>query len=202
MDENTSISHGPLFGAGYRPYFYSSGKFLFYDRSGRGADPYRSVSDYTFAGSIVPKLGVYRQSTVEDIIERGYFAVPRSEPETAIISDKNHTSRLGLGDIISQIRGRYEIYARNMDQIELNKCNVINSQLSIEASRGGIAASSREAYSLTKNLNELYVQQCRERRDLWADISKLKLALPEQAQSYLSSCRKLSILDQPGGDLL
>lgn len=200
MDKNTSISHGPLFGIGYMPYFYSSGKFLLYDISGRGADSpkYRSVGVSNFTNDIVPK----KTPTVEDIIEKGYFAVPESEPETAIISDKNHTSRLGLGDIIDQIRGRYEIYAQNMYQIELNKCSTINSQLSIEASRGGVAANSKEAYGLTKSLNELYVQQCRERRDLWADISKLKLTLPEQAQSYLSSYRKLSILDPPGGDLL
>lgn len=200
MDENTSISNGPLFGAGYMPYFYSSGKFLMYNTAGRRSDSwkYRSSGSYDFTNDIVPK----KTASVEDIIARGYLAIPQSEPETAIISDKNHTARLGLGDIIEQIRGRYEIYARNMYQIELNKCSTINSQLSIESSRGGVAANSREAYSLTKNLNDLYIQQCQERRGLWADISKLKLALPEQAQSYLSSYRKLSILDQPTGDLL
>jgi hypothetical protein len=122
--------------------------------------------------------------------------------ETAIITDKKHTSKLGLDDVISQVRDRYQIYERNIYQIELGKCYAMNSIFSVEADRGGVSMSSREAYSLSKSLREFYEQQRDERRSLWADVSKLKLLLPEQAQSYLASYRKVSILDSQEGDLI
>ncbi len=204
MDEKLSISQGPVFDAGYMPYFYSSGKFLQYDISHRDSNS-QELSQNSGRGlinHIVPKDTWPKPATVEDIVQKGYFAVPNSEPETAIISDKNHTSRLGLGDIIEQIRGRHEIYEKNMYQIEMSKCYAVSSQMAIESARGGVRTSSKEAYGITKNIGELYLQQCDERRGLWADISKLKQSLPEQAQSYLSSHRKLSILEDTAGDLL
>ena len=204
MDENFSISQGPVFDAGYMPYFYQSGKFLLYDISRKDvkSQEFARSSSYDFTSDIVPKTNWPKHTTVEDIIKQGYFAIPESEPEIAIISDKNHTSRLGLSDIIEQIRGRYEIYEKNMYQIEMSKCYVVSSQLAVESARGGVRASSKEAYGLTKNIGELYLQQCEERRGLWADISKLKQALPEQAQSYLSCYRKLSILEDTAGEAL
>ena len=197
MDEH--ISNGPVFNAGYVPYFYQSGKFLVYNISGRGSDSekFNQTSGYDFTSDLVPnKTGILKSQTVEDIILKGYFAIPKSEPETALISDKTHTSRLGLGDIIDQIRDRYLIYEKNMYQIEMSKCYAVSSQMAVESARGGVHTSSREAYSLTRTIGELYFQQCEERRHLWADISKLKQTLPEQAQSYLSGYRKLAILEE------
>ncbi|MDD5134564.1 MAG: hypothetical protein PHP01_04035 [Phycisphaerae bacterium] len=196
------ISNGPVFDAGYMPYFYQSGKFLAYDISHIGSkSPYfTAVSRYDFTNDIVPKNNWPRQPTVEDIISKGYFAAPKSDMETAIITDKKHTSKLGLDDVISQVRSRYQIYETNMYQLELGKCYALNSIFSVEAERGGVSMSSREAYSVSKSLREFYEQQRDERRSLWADVSKLKLLLPEQAQSYLSSYRKLAILDGLEGD--
>jgi len=202
MDEN--IFRGPVFGAGYMPYFYQSGKFLLYTLPGGRSDSpkYSQTGRYDFTSDLVPNKPRYpKVQTVEDIVLKGYFALPKSEPETALSSDKTHTSKLGLGDIIRQIRDRYLIYEKNMYQIEMSKCYTVSSQLAVESSRGGVAMSSREAYGLTKNIGELYLQQCEERRHLWADISKLKLALPEQAQNYLSSYRKMSILQEDGESL-
>ena len=203
MDEN--IFNGPVFGAGYMPYFYQSGKFLLYNVPGRRSDAYKfgQSSGYDFTSDLVPnKSGYSKPQTVEDIILKGYFAPPGSEPEIALISDKAHTTKLGLGDIIQQIRDRYVIYEKNMYQIEMSKCYAVSSQLAVESSRGGVARNSREAYGLTKNIGELYLQQCEERRRLWADISRLKQTLPEQAQSYLSSYRKLAILEDTTGEPL
>ena len=138
--------------------------------------------------------------SVEDVIRSGYLAIPPSDPETALISDRLSTAWLGLDDIISQIKRRYEIYQQNVYEIELGKCSTENSVLAVIASRGNVALNGREAYSLTKNLNELYEQQRLERVRLWQDVSKLKLLLPENAQSYLSAYRKLSILGDDGGD--
>ena len=201
MDQNLSISQGPVFDAGYMPYFYQSGKFLLYDTPGKRPNSSNSnqTSGYDFTSDLVPNKTAYLKSqTVEDIILRGYFAIPKSDPELALISDKTHTSKIGLDDIIGQIRDRYVIYEKNMYQIEMSKCYAVSSQLAVESSRGGIGTTSQEAYGLTKTIGELYLQQCEERRHLWADISKLKQALPEQAQSYLSSYRKMSILQEDG----
>ena len=198
----TALANGPVFDGTYIPYFYQSGKFLSYDIPHRGpGSAYSETSTgYDFTSDIVPKGDRLRGPTVEDIINNGYFPIPKSEPETAIISDKKETTGLGLGDIISQVRQRYEIYERNIYQIELGKCYTISSQLAVESSRGGVCMSSREAYSLNKSLRELYEQQRDERVRLWQDISRLKQSLPEQAQQYLASYRKVSILEDDQGD--
>ena len=197
-----NISNGPVFDSGYMPYFYQSGKFLLYDIPHRAPkSPYFGTSiGYDFTSAIVPNNYRLRGPTVEDIINNGYFPIPKGEPETAIISDKKHTTSLGLGDIISQVRQRYEIYERNIYQIELGKCYTISSQLAVVSSRGGICMNSREAYSLNKSLRELYEQQRDERVRLWQDISRLKQSLPEQAQQYLAAYRKISILEDNRGD--
>nr|MBC8395053.1 hypothetical protein [Deltaproteobacteria bacterium] len=197
------ISKGPVFDSGYRPYFYQSGKFLAYEIPHREPkSTYFSTSTgYDFTSDIVPKNNWLKTQTVEDIISSGYFPISKSEPETAIISDKKQTSGLGLSDIISQVRKRYQIYERNNYQIELGKCYALNSVFYVEAMRGGLPQNSREAYSLTKSLRELYEQQRDERVKLWQDVSKLKQALPEQAQQYLTAYRKVSILeDDSTGD--
>jgi hypothetical protein len=196
------FSNGPVFDSGYMPYFYQSGKFLSYDIPHRVPKSayFGASAGYDFTSDIVPNTSRPRGPTVEDIINNGYFPIPKSESETAIISDKKQTSALGLGDIISQVRQRYEIYERNIYQIELGKCYTISSQLAVESSRGGVCMNSKEAYSLNKSLRELYEQQRDERVRLWQDVSKLKQTLPEQAQQYLSAYRKVSILEDDRGD--
>ncbi|MCP4608762.1 MAG: hypothetical protein GY845_08615 [Planctomycetes bacterium] len=199
---NIALAKGPIFDSGYIPYFYQSGKFLAYDIPNRSpaSSYFPRLSGYDFTSDIVPKTNWPRQSTIEDIILKGYFAIPKSEPETALISDKNHTTKLGLHDVISQIKKRHEIYEDNMYQIELGKCYTISSQLAVESARGGVCMNSKEAYSLNKNLQELYQQQRDERVRLWQDVSKLKQILPEHAHSYLASYRKLAILEDLNGD--
>ena len=199
---NTAWAKGPVFDGTYVPYFYQSGKFLLYDLPHRGPTSayFGTSTGYDFTSDLVPKSRRPRGLTVEDIVSNGYFPIPKAEPETAILSDKKQTAGLGLGDIISQVRQRYEIYERNIYQIELGKCDTISSQLAVESSRGGVCMSSKEAYSLNKNLQELYAQQRDERVRLWQDISRLKQALPEQAQQYLAAYRKVSILEDDNGD--
>ena len=203
--EHIALAKGPVFDGNYVPYFYSSGKFLAYGMPGKpgvNGTSGQGYASYDFTSDLTSKRSFPTGQTVEDIIQRGYFAVPKSEPETAIISDKKQTSGLGLGDIISQVRQRYEIYQRNIYQIELGKCYALNSVFYIEAMRGNIPQNSREAYSLSKSLREFYEQQRDERVRLWQDISRLKQSLPEQAQQYLSAYRKVSILeDDPKGGL-
>ena len=194
------ISKGPIFDSGYMPYFYQSGKFLLYDIPHKTPKSvYFGISTgYDFTSDIVPKRVISRMQTVEDIIRSGYFAIPKSDPETAIISDKKHTSQLGLDDVIGQIRNRQELYHKNIYELELAKCAVINSLYKHEAYHG--PSDSRVEYSVGKRLDELYADQREERMNLWRDISKLRLILPENAQQYLSAYRKVSILEDDKGD--
>ncbi|MDO8302661.1 MAG: hypothetical protein Q7T18_05420, partial [Sedimentisphaerales bacterium] len=109
-------------------------------------------------------------------------------------------SWLGLDDIIGQIRGRYQIYDRNMYEMELSKCEAENALFRLVAKRGGSPATSKEVYSVTKKMQDIYQQQREERVDLWKDISRLKVSLPETIQQYLSAYRKMAILDEVKGE--
>ncbi len=197
------LAKGPVFGGEYIPYFYQSGKFLIYNmpsKTGLRERVSQSYGRYDFTSDLFQKRVYPAVQTIEDVIQRGHFPIPRSEPETAILSDKKQTSRLGLSDIIQQVRQRYEIYDRNIYQIELGKCYTLSAMFGLEAERGGVRFSSREVYSLNKKLQEFYEQERDERVRLWQDVSRLKLALPEQAQQYLTAHRKVSILEGDEGD--
>ena len=186
---------------GYMPYFYSSGLFQLYNQPQRNtpAGIVTTVSTgYDFTSDIVPKKTWSKTTTVEDIITKGYLAIPDSEPETAIISDKKHTSWLGLDDVIHQVRHRVELYQRNSYDIEQAKCEAMNNLYEHEAYIG--PADSRVRYAVSKRVNDLYSEQREQRVNLWRDISKLKQLLPEHAQSYLSSYRKMAILNDIGDD--
>jgi hypothetical protein len=187
----------------YVAYFYESGIVQRYleNKSSPLADlNSRHPATYDFSSDLTGRIGFYHGPTVEQIIASGYLAIPKSDPVKAIISDKKHTSWLGLDDVISQVRKRHELYQANMYGIELGKCAAMNSVHDHEAHHG--PADSRIEYSLNKRLDKLYKDQREERVNLWQDISKLRLLLPENAQQYLSAYRKLSILEDYKGDRL
>lgn len=198
-----NISNGPVFTGEYVPYFYASGLYRLHagpPGSARHATPSEPYPRYDFTSDLTAGPHLFHPQTVEDVISRGYLAVPSSEPESAVISDKAHTSWLGLDDIIAQVRRRYVIYEQNQYEIELAKCYAISSVLGMEAERGNVPADSRETYSLQKRLQELYEKQREERVGLWQDVSRLKQSLPETAGYYLGAYRKLSILEEADGD--
>jgi len=202
MYSNTSPTDPALHG-GYVPYFYYRGLHISYALPAIRVPRYtinstRSGYDFSLAA---PRTGpLEHPQTVEQIIARGYLVVPYSAPETAILTDKGQTSWFGLDDLISQIRRRYDIYQHNMYEIDRAQCSAVNSLFSIEASRGSMPANSKEVYGLNKVLQKLYMQQMDERVRLWQDVSRLRLTLPEAAQSYLSVYRKLSVLGSLGGE--
>ena len=194
----------PHFGPGYVPYFYASGRFLSYDLPGMRTSltALSAPASYDFTSDLVQRRGYPVPQTVDQVIHRGYLATPKSEPETALITDKKHTSQLGLDDVISQIRRRYEVYDKNVYEIELGKCYAVSSAHAIESARGGITLNSKEMYGLNKTISEFYQQQRNERINLWRDVSRLRLQLPENAQQYLSAYRKVSILEDDNGDAI
>ena len=191
----------PHVGPEYVPYFYAAGLFLSYNMP-RPQAPlevrFAPAAAYDFTSDLVQRRGYPVLQTVEQVIRRGYLAIPESEPETALISDRKHTARLGLDDIIGQIRKRYEIYDKNMYELEWSKCEAINCLYRHEGSHG--PTDSKVEYSVSKRMNELYQEQRVERVNLWRDVSRIRLELPENAQQYLSAYRKVSILEDDEGE--
>jgi len=196
-------SNEPAGQPGYLPYFYQWGHFLRYAVPANLA-PSRSyqavASVYDFTPGSFPAQVPDRGRTVEEIIARGYFAVPNADPVTAIIMDKAHTTRLSLDDVIHQIRQRYAVYQRNIDELNQTVCEVHNSLFRQIAEHGTLVANQRQQYSAAKQVQKLYEQQRRERIDLWRDVSRLRSALPETAQGYLAAYRKAAVLKNEPGD--
>jgi len=193
----------PHFGPGYVPYFYAAGRFMSYDLPRPHAPlevRFVPTSSYDFTSDLIRRHGYARPQTVEQVIRKGHLAVPRSEPETAIITDKKHTARFGLDDVIGQIRRRYEVYEQNIYELELSKCEAINCLYRHEGYHG--PTDSKVEYSVSKRMNDLYMEQRAERVNLWRDVSRLRLQLPENAQQYLSAYRKVSILEDNKGDAI
>ncbi len=180
--------------AGYVPYFYESGRFLVQSApSNSNATVPASNSPYGIDPS--PSWPADRLQSVEQIIQHGYLTVPQSEPITSILTDKRHTSWLGLDDLIGQARNRVQFYQQNAYEIEQGKCEAWNAFFRIEAEQG-CPGDVRQHYAVDKRLQELYQEQRAERTTLWRDLSRIRLAVPESAQQYLSATRKLSLLNE------
>jgi len=202
MYPNITIGR-PHFGPGYVPYFYAAGHFMSYDLPRPHAPlegRFVPAASYDFTSDLTRRHGYARPQTVEQVIRRGYLAIPESEPETAIITDKKHTARFGLDDVIGQIRRRYEVYEQNIYELELSKCEAINCLYRHESYHG--PTDSKVEYSVSKRLNDLYQEQREERTNLWRDVSRLRLQLPENAQQYLAAYRKVAILEDDNGDAI
>ena len=201
MYEKTQ-NNNPAMGGDYAPYFYQSGLFqtVWSSPAPTANRPgARSESGYDFTSDWIPQAHPKSPQTVEQIIAMGYFAIPGGDPTLAIISDKRHTSWLGLEDVISQIRNRIDLYKGNMEELETSKCEANNAVFRQEAEQG-CPANQRQRYSASKMIQGLYEQQRAERVNLWRDVSRVRESLPELAQQYLSSYRKLAILNDLGGE--
>ena len=198
-DRRTWSSMNPHYD--YVVYFYQSGRFeqyLQHEKDIFSRLNYGPLAVYDFSSDLTRRPSFLPGQTVEDVIRDGYLATPRSEPETAMISDRKHTFWLGLDDIIGQVRQRYTVYEQNVYELEVSKCAAINSLYAHEAYHG--PTNSRIEYSMHKMMDKLYKDQREERMNLWRDISRLKLLLPEKAQEYLAAYRKASILEDNEGD--
>jgi len=190
---------GPTIVSSYIPHFYRYEHARAYEFRWSGP-VYGSNGAHTSSSDRPFSANPDQPQTVEQIISNGYFTVPTGDPVTALITDKGHTSWLGLDDVIGQIRQRYEIHDRNIYEIELAKCGAVNVFLVHYDHNKPDAPDDRIYYSLNKNLQRLYQDQRDERVNLWRDISKLRETLPENIQRYLSVTRKLSVLEDIEGD--
>lgn len=199
----TTNPNDPIMGTGYMPYHYASGRFQTYGQV-RTPAPHDHLSRSTAVYDFSTPTPTWRQSdlfpTVEQIISTGYLAVPPSDPETAPISDKGHIARLGLDDVVHQIRSRYGLYELNIYELNQSVCEANNS-IHRQVADQGHPADNRQQYSAQKQIQKLYEQQRDERINLWRDVSRLKQVLPEHAQQYLASYRKLEVLGDLKGDV-
>ena len=201
MYQNSRIKLPARTDYNYVIYFYESGLSKQYRQRQKdllAGLNYGPAGSYDFSSDLSARRTFAVPQTVEDIVSNGYLSIQKSEPETAIISDRKNTSWLGLDDIIGQVRNRFEVYERNNDELEISKCAAINCLFEHEAHHG--PPTSKVEYSVQKRLDGLYSEQREERVNLWRDISRLRLLLPEQAQNYLSAYRKVSILEDKKGD--
>lgn len=194
--------NGPVLGGSYVPYFYASGLYRLHGQPSGGpysSSPASGYGLYDFSRDL-PAWHAQRQpQTVEGIIQQGYFAVPSGQPETALIHDRAHTSRLGLDDVIGQVRQRHALYRQNMYELDQSVCEANNAIFRQEAAQGH-PADNRQRYAADKAIRDVYEQKRAERVKFWQDISRLRQTLPEAAQLYLAAYRKLSILRDVQGD--
>ena len=102
----------------------------------RGRYPMETATYADFSGT--PTYGPPRRpaQTVEQLVDQGYFTVPNSAPEAAILADRRTTAWLGLDDAIQQIQQRLEIYAQNVYEIKWAECSAINDLFAWEAKYG------------------------------------------------------------------
>ena len=202
MHSNNPTQSTPLAGAGYVPYHYASGRFQWYGQLPKTeVFPFKIVpyAKYDFSSDLPVTQHDRGPQTVEQLLDQGYLAVPGSDPETAILHDKKHTSWLGLDDVIAQVRDRMKIYSKNIYEIEQAKCYAVNDLFAWEAEMGR-PADYNQRDLLGKRLQKLYSDQRLERVAVWSDVSRLRQALPESVQQYLSSFRKIKMLEDPEGD--
>ena len=102
---------------------------------------------------------------------------------------------LSLDDVLSQIHQRTAIYRQNMLELEWAKCYAFN-----ELAHQGWPATAEQYATYNRRIQDLHADQRAERIAFWKDVSDLRRALPESVQQFLSTYRKLEILDDNRGD--
>lgn len=186
----------------YLPYQYASRRYQLHRYSAPGGpSPPTASPNTTGPYSTAGRNGSLDKGpqTVEQLIAQGYFSAPPSSSETAILEDKMHSAWLLLEDTIHQVRQRIDMYSRNMYELKLAQCAAQNDLFAFEA-RYGWPAPTEQHYVLGKRLQRLYSEQRSERLALWKDVSRLRQTVPESVQHYLSTFRKIEILNDSPGD--
>ncbi len=135
--------------------------------------------------------------SIDGIVTAGRLAVPGADPILALATDRRLTSFLSLDDAIGQVRRRYEIYARHLDEIEQSRLRMVNAATSWRQPPFWIP--EEDDPDVREAVDRLEQQKREERLSLWRDVSRLRQAIPESAQEYLGAYRRARIM-QDGGD--
>lgn len=139
-----------------------------------------------------------RALSITDVVRDGGFRVSDAPPETALLTDRRDIAQFGLTDVIEQIRERVELYYRNLRGIAYATVSATNAIHTWKAERGW--PSDRQLDNLHKTLQGLYEQERSERISLWRDLSRIRQTVPEWAQQYLASVRKIDLLEAGSRD--
>jgi hypothetical protein len=175
------------------PYTFYGGREIVYAYSpyGRREHPDKGAVPWFFRPC---------SQTVDQIVVNGYLLLPGGDPTTALLTDRMHTARLGLNDVIDQIRSRHVVYQQNIYEIQRAKCAAWTATHNWLMPQSLLKTNADP--DLQDRLQDLYRQERDERTKFWQDISRIRQLLPESAQQYLSAYRKQAILRDGVGDTL
>jgi hypothetical protein len=135
--------------------------------------------------------------SLERILSDGRLSVPRAEPAEAMLIDRQRTQQLGLDDVITQIQWRYDLYRQHMDELQQTELTVLNAHHTWHDPWGIV--DDRRDPELRRELDSVEQQRRAERLSLWRDLSRLRQAVPDWAERYLSAYRKVQLVKDGGG---
>lgn len=152
---------------------------------------------YPSAGGMNQEVATSASKSIDGIVAAGRLAVPGADPILALATDRMLTSFLSLDDAIGQVRRRYDIYARHVDEIEQSRLRMVNASTSWRQPPFWIP--EEDDPEVREAVDRLEQQKREERLSLWRDVSRLRQTIPQSAQEYLGACRRTQIIEY-GGD--
>ena len=135
--------------------------------------------------------------TLDRIVSDGRLPIPRADPAEAMLIDRQRTQHLGLDDAITQLQWRCDLYRQHMDELQQAELTILNAHRTW-ADLWGIVDDRRDP-ELRRELDGVEQQRREERLSLWRDLSRLRQAVPDWAERYLSAYRKVQLVKDGGG---
>lgn len=131
-----------------------------------------------------------RGPTLDDLIRDDTIRPRPRPPELAGFGDRLDWTRLGLVDLIGQIRQRYHIYNAHFSQL---------ADVELAARRARLSwFDPYDAFEGDPDFAGLMRDLRAQRRDLqlnlWRDVSRLRQAVPPWVRDYLQAARRYELL--------
>ena len=133
-----------------------------------------------------------KPQSINEIIKDGELALQQTEPTLALLSDRQHTTWLGLDDLIDQLRSRFTLHRQTIAGIEYAKVAATNEFYALGLQNG--PPNVPQVFALHDRLQSFYQEGREEKVRFWRDVSRLRQVMPEAVQLYLSAYRKAAIL--------
>jgi len=133
-----------------------------------------------------------KRQSINEIIKDGELALQKTEPTLALLTDRQHTTWLGLDDLIDQLRSRFTLHRQTLAGIEYAKVAATNEFYALGLQNG--PPDVPQVFALHDRLQSFYQEGREEKVRFWRDVSRLRQVMPEAVQLYLSAYRKAAIL--------
>ncbi len=133
-----------------------------------------------------------KRQSINEIIKDGELALQKTEPTLALLTDRQHTTWLGLDDLIDQLRSRFTLHRQTIAGIEYAKVAATNEFYALGLQNG--PPNVPQVFALHDRLQSFYQEGREEKVRFWRDVSRLRQVMPEAVQLYLSAYRKAAIL--------